>query len=326
MTNFAFDRNVKIVAIDRKNPLDIVTIENPGTGDEPLKVSFQAEKQLSNEASTAFVEIYNLTNDTASKFNFRIPPAELVTGKFTFGKKIEIYAGYGTISKRIFSGVITSAVTSTEGVYRITRLECRTIYYELMEQVVNLSFAKGEPKTKAVLDILSAIGATLNKASTEILQQRLAGQVFKDTTNFTNTAYNVINQINKGLTNYISIYFDDIGVSFAPIGLALNQPAIVYDKNSGLIGTPVPTEIGVDFEVLLDPDLQMSAPVIIKSETVDSFFKSIRVDAQTPLVIKKVIHAGSNKAGDRFTTRASAVFDNANFFAQYAPVNNSRVV
>ena len=134
MRNFLFNRNVRVVFTNRDDPGDVVTIEDPKIiGAEPLKIDFQVEKQLSTEPNRADVDIYNLSDDSASKINFRKPLLE-----FKYGRKVEIFADYegrdkkifpGLVITKIFTGVVIAANTSREGNIKITRIECINIIY-----------------------------------------------------------------------------------------------------------------------------------------------------------------------------------------------------
>lgn len=299
MTDLLFNREVRVEFTDRDNPADVVTIEDPKIpGKEPIKIDFQVEKQVSTEPNRADIAIWNLSDDTAAKINFRKPILE-----FKFGRKVDIFAGYEGRSRRIFSGVVIAAITSREGKLKVTRVECRNIFYELMQLPISKTFAQGQLKSDAVLEILKEIDATIDGKAKVVLISRLAGQVFKSVTTFKGTAYNVINEINRGLLGVINIYFDDIAASFNPVGVPLDEPATFYDKFSGLIGAPKPTQIGVDFVVQLDNELKISSPVIISSDTIQAFFPSGR------FVVKRVTHAGINRADGDFETRVISVFD-----------------
>ena len=299
MTDFLYNREVSVEFTDRDNPSDVVAIEDPKiTGKEPIKIDFQVEKQVAAEPNRADITIWNLSDDTAAKINFRKPLL-----KFEFGRKVELFAGYEGRSRKIFSGVVIAAITSREGKLKATRVECRNIFYELTQLPINKTFAKGQLKSDAVLAILKEIGATIDAKGIGVLISRMAGQVFKDTTTFKGTAYNVISQINRGLLGFVNIYFGDIATSFNPVGVPLDEPPIIYDKTNGLIGTPKPSEIGADFIVQLDNELKISSPVILLSDTIQAFFQSGR------FVVKRVTHAGTNRADGDFQSRAVAVFD-----------------
>ena len=311
MTELLFNREVSVKFTDQKNDADVVTIEDPKiSGREPVKIDFHVEKQVSTEPNRADIILWNLNNDTAAKINFRKPILE-----FKYGRKVDLFAGYEGRSRRIFSGVVIAAITSREGRFKITRVECRNIFYELMQLPVqkvavgNPELNKGARKADFILDILDKIGATIDNKATELLINRLKtkdepdGATFKETTNFKGTAYNVINEINRGLLGVVNIYFDDIAASFNPVGVPLVEPPVIYDKTNGLLGSPKPTQIGADFVVQLDNELKISSPVLLRSDTIESFFPDGR------FVVKRVTHAGTNRADGDFESRVVSVFD-----------------
>ena len=318
MTDFLFNREVRVEFTNRDDPDDVVVIGTPDPsvgeqvpkiiGAEPLKIDFQAAKQLSTEHNRADIDISNLSDDSASKINFRKP-----TLAFRFGRKVEIFAGYEGRIKKVFSGVVISAITSREAAIKVTRIECRNIFYELMQLPINRSFAKGLLKSEAILSIIKDIGAVITPQGRNTLNSRLSGQVFKDPTNFLGTAWNVINQINRGLTSSVVISFDDVATSFNPVGIPLDEPPTIYDQSTGLLGTPQPTEIGADFKIMLDPDLKISSPVLLLSDTIQAFFGAGTEFTTTGrFVVKQIVHSGTNRADGVFESRVISVFNRTN--------------
>ena len=325
MTDFLFNREVRVEFTNRDDPDDVVVIGTPDPsvgeqvpkiiGAEPLKIDFQVAKQLSTEHNRADIDISNISDDSASKINFRKP-----TLAFRFGRKVEIFAGYEGRIKKIFSGVVISAITSREATIKVTRIECRNIFYELMQLPINISFPGGDDvkkenklKSNAILKILKIIGATITPAGEALLKSRLGDTVFKDATNFTGTAWNVINQINRGLTSSVVISFDDVATSFNPVGIPLDEPPTIYDQSTGLLGTPQPTEIGADFKIMLDPDLKISSPVLLLSDTIQAFFGAGTEFTTTGrFVVKQIVHSGTNRADGVFESRVISVFNRTN--------------
>jgi len=318
MTDFLFNREVRVEFTNRDDPDDVVVIGTPDPttgvqvpkiiGAEPLKIDFQVEKQLSTEPNRADIDISNLSDDSASKINFRKP-----TLAFRYGRRADIFAGYEGRIKKIFSGVVISAITSREGAIKVTRIECRNIFYELMQLPINRSFAKGDLKSNAILTIIKDIGGMITPQGRNTLNSRLSGQTFKDATNFTGTAYNIINEISRGLLSSVVISFDDVATSFNPVGIPLDEPPTIYDQFTGLLGTPQPTEIGADFRIMLDPDLKISSPVLLLSDTIQAFFGAGTEFTTTGrFVVKQLIHSGTNRADGVFESRVISVFNRTN--------------
>ena len=88
MTDFLFDRSVILEFEDR------VTGEKFRITDN--KIDFQVEKQISTEPNPAFIDIYNLSDETSERIKFR---KEILQARF--GKTIKIIAGYRGREKKI---------------------------------------------------------------------------------------------------------------------------------------------------------------------------------------------------------------------------------
>lgn len=293
-----FGRSIKLEFEDRETGerFDIENVD-PNSG-EGIKITFQVEKQISTEPNVAFVEVWNLSDSTRQKINFREDVKSL-----KFGAKVNLIAGYSGQERRIFTGVIVRATSSKEGPLYVTRINLRNIFYELMSEKINLTASKGQSKANFILKILESIGATLESGSEGFINDRLQGATFSDSTTFFGPASQVINEINEGLIDRIGIYFDDIGVNFNPLGVALDIPVVEYSKFSGLVGVPEINPRGADFKVLLDPTLRINAPVKIDSETIRA------VNPGGKYVVRKIIHVGSNRADEVFETRCQGVYE-----------------
>lgn len=314
MTQRLFNREVRVVFTNRENPSDIITIDNPLVkGKAPIKIEFQVEKQLAlGTLNRADLTITNLSYDTASKINFRKPVLDQIKlQENRFGRRVEIYAGYYRVgpngklisgAKKIFRGVVVSAITSKEGELKITRVECLNDYYEIMRTKVSESFSKGTLKSSAILKILNKIGATIEDR--QAIQARLAGVKFEDETSFDGPAHMVLNKIQKGVLGLVNIHFGDIGARFNPVGIPnAGEKEKTYSQDTGLIGTPKPTEIGANFVTQLDNELNLGTPVLLGSRTILAFWRSGR------FVVRQIIHAGTNDAEGDFQSRVTSVFN-----------------
>ncbi len=292
MTDFLFDRSVILIFEDRD------TGETFRITDQ--KIDFQVEKQISTEPNSAAVDIYGLSDNTAQKINFRKR-----INQVKFGKTIKILAGYGDRERKIFQGVIVGANTLRRGVNKITRIEGRNIYYELQTKRINKTAAKGQLKARFIVDIITKdIGASLPDTSRDYIFDVLGRERFKDFTTYFGPASQVINKISDNLLSKIVVAFDDAGVIFNRLGVALPIPAIRYSPRAGgLIGTPEPTETGLDFTVQLDNELRINSPVIVQADTVRALKDG------GGYVVKKIIHAGINRAEGAWESRVESIFN-----------------
>jgi len=295
MTDFLYDRSV-ILKFENRDTLEEFQV----TGN---KIDFQVEKQVSQEPNTAFIDIYNLSDDTAQKLVFRKK-----INQVEFGLTVKLLAGYRGREKKIFQGVIIAADLLKEGVTRIVRIEARNIYWILQKKRVKRTFAKDSLKSQAILTIINDItgenrsDASLSSESIAFVRSELGNERFKDTTTFEGAAAQIIETIEKGLLGRINILFDDAGITMQPVGKADNILAIRYAPRTGLIGTPQVTVVGVDFVVALDNELKINVPVNIQSDTVRSLNDGV------DYVVKKVIHQGINRADGDWQSRVESIF------------------
>jgi hypothetical protein len=291
MTDFLFDRSTILEFEDR------VTGEQFNITDQ--KIDFQVEKQISTEPNTANIDIYGLSDETAQKINFRKQILEV-----RYGKTIKIKAGYRDREKKIFQGVVIGANTIRDGVEKITRIEARNLWFELQAKQVKKTAAQGQPKADFIIGIIrDDIGAELPAESIKYITETLGNETFKDVTTYFGPARQVVDKISNNLLSKIIINFDDAGVNFQPIGIALDVPPLEYGPRTGLKGTPHPTETGLDFTVQLDNEARINRLVIVQSDTVRS------LNDGGIYVIKKAIFAGVNRADGPWETRYESVFD-----------------
>ncbi len=286
----------------------IIKFEDRKTGEnfevKGVKITFNVEKQISTEPNVANIEMYNLPNTISSKINFRRD-----IDKRDFGGKVTIWAGYKTREKTIFTGVIVGAITIKSGTEFITTVSARNIFYVLREKKIEKTVAAGDKKWEVIVSILKGIGATIEERSIEFIKKRLVGKdkkpaVYKKAYTFFGTAGDMIENINAGLLDRIAIYFDDAGVSFNPIGVTIDMPEIKYSPNTGLIGTPEPTERGVNFKTQLDPDLIVNAPIRLTSKTI----QAIKSKDGGLYVSRSIRHDGSNRSDGPWESNVVAVY------------------
>jgi len=294
MTDILFDRST------------ILEFEDRDTGETfqitDQKIDFQVEKQISTEPNAAYIDIYGLSDETSEKIKFRKK-----INQVKFGKTLKIKAGYRGREKKIFTGVVIGANIITDGVEKITRIEARNLWYELQAKKVKKTAAKGQPKAGFIVDIIqNDIGAGLPTESLQYINEALGNETFKDVTTFFGPARQVVEKISNNLLSRIIINFDDAGVTFQPIGIALNPdivPPLSYSPTTGLIGTPESTETGLDFKVQLDNDARINRYVVVQADTVRA------LNDGGVYVVKKAIHAGVNRAEGVWETRYESVFD-----------------
>lgn len=114
---------------------------------DKLRVSFQVEKDLSQESNKASVRIYNLAPENRAK----LEQSDL---------KMNLYAGYeanmGAV--QLFSGTTTQAFSSDDGENIMTELRVSDGQMNLRDSVVSVSFAPGTSGETALQDVARRMG------------------------------------------------------------------------------------------------------------------------------------------------------------------------
>lgn len=229
-----------------------------------------------------------------------------------FGDFIRIKAGYESNVKTIFYGSTVSAYSFQKNTEIITRLELRTIIYEIIGKKYTKQVTAGYSKAQLILDILSENNIKLF-AGQEANVRKIVTGTFKKKQTLVGTISSVIDEINSNIQNNVMMFFDDAGITFLPAGVPLDIPEVVFDQYNGLIGSPEITQKGVDFDVILTPELRINHPVKIISQATSSY-KTVNlgntVTEGTKFVISRINHIGTNRADGEFKSSVTALYRN----------------
>ena len=184
-----------------------------------LNISFEIEKDLTQQTNKTRLEIYNLTKDTRSKLEQ--PDVE-----------VEIYAGYkdngGPL--KIFMGTIIQCVSTDEGKDVRTNLKLADGRVALRDCVLSLSYPPGTSAGDIISHIASEMGVPL------VYGKGVTPTAYPDGYSFAGLAWDALNEICLGQGFTWSIQNGILLVILA--GSVLANRGIVFSPSSGLIGTP----------------------------------------------------------------------------------------
>jgi hypothetical protein len=281
-----------------------------------LFIKFQVEKQVSSEPNSAFLEIYNLSEEHSAAIDFKYDPFAKI-----FGPQVIIKGGYLDEGiKQMYSGIIVEAATTFEAPHYITRVRCLNIYHELMRRPVTYQVAAGQLKADAILAIIQQAGGFVEAGEETVLRTELAGSKYDEDEIIEGTFESFITIIRKGYPRRIVVYWDDAGVSFSPLGKpAEGRPLKIVSESTGLIGVPQASSSGIEYETTLDPTYRINDSVQIISESIGRLALAASrtvLNATDPTsvsgivfsgitVVSKVIHSGDNREGDFKTSVVS---------------------
>lgn len=248
----------------RKCILDI--IGQSGTSSiSDLRVEFDLTKNLESTPNSGTLKIYNLSDSTRS----------LLEGKNT---KVNIQVGYEETLETVFIGDVTKASHERQNVDIITTVDLA----DGDNAYRNSSFVKGYPKGTKLKNVIDELSKEL-KVTTGTIQD-----VPEETFNFGLSLSGLIKDHLNKLCRPRKLEWSIQNQTLNIIGedKTLKNVNILLSPDSGLVGFPAKTDKGVQFESLLQPQLNPGSKVTLESRVVSGTFK-----------LRKVQHVGDNQRG-----------------------------
>jgi len=251
---------------------------------DELRVDFEVEKSLIGYPNLSNIKIYNLGPASRSKIEERFQP-------------VDLKAGYGSPTL-LFSGDLINAVH----------------LYVAPDWVTEI-FA-GD-KTRAINE--STINKTLPAGTTqEQIYNELVGQMdgisagmidgLKDCISSKRSILRSI-QLSGGVKKFLDELAKNCGFDYVVADGVIDavkkdkaledEPEIVINQNTGMLGSPERTEVGVVVKTLLNPSLKLGRRIRIEaaSQKINAgnlFFRKVPAPATIGTFrIDKIVHKGS---------------------------------
>jgi len=221
-------------------------MRNDGT--DGFRVSFNIQKS-GVAINTAEIKIYNLNKDTLEFFS-------------TKGVQIEFSAGYIDNKVLIFKGEIVSVLTEKQAPDHITTINSSSGLTSTKSSFSNTVINKDESVADAVKKLLKDITNLetgfvdkIPECKKWIRSQTISGNTF-----------DILDRLGTECGFTINVDDDKVEIhkhDYEPKG----KNVIILNSSTGLIGIPSSTEIGVDFQALLNPNLVPNKGVQIESKS-----------------------------------------------------------
>ena len=184
-----------------------------------LRMTFQIDKSDSETTNKAVIAIYNLSNDSATRY-----------GKV--GNKIIVRAGYSDdgAPRSIFFGDISRAVYRKEGTEKILDIEADDGKNAKIDNVISIGYAAGTPVVQVINDIIQSIGIPL-------------AAPFEIPINTYNNGYSFIGRAADGLTETLALIGKEWSIQneqliiYSP-GEIVTRTGLLLSPESGLLHTP----------------------------------------------------------------------------------------
>jgi len=191
---------------------DGVVIEN-------LRMSFDIDKDLTQQTNKCNVKIYNLAPETRKKVE---RPDSVCILEVGYSEDVGL--------RRIFLGAITQAWTGTQGADAVTELEMSDGQVAIRDSVVSVGYSAGTNGSKVVQDIAAQMGLILHIA---------ADVAFADYPNgysYAGYAKTALDKVCDAAGATWSIQNNELQIIMG--GGTTGIRALVFSADSGLIGSP----------------------------------------------------------------------------------------
>lgn len=245
-----------------------------GTKIIALKVFFEIEKTSESNSNTAKIIIYNLNEDHRG----------LLQNEENLSIILEV--GYGDELNQLFIGDITKVLIEKSGNVWVTTIQAGDGDQGLKEATLDRSYKAGTSLKVVIDDAIESIKNTGEVVTGTI--KGLKDEISQHGFSVSGLAKSVIDDITKKQDLEWSIQDNEIGI--LPIDEDTGEEAIVLTPDTGLIGSPIHREKGIEFtSLIISVKIRPGRVVNIKSRDVSGFFK-----------LRKVVYIGDTDGTEWF--------------------------
>lgn len=246
-----------------------------------LRIQFQIEKTSESNSNTSRIVIFNLNKENRA---------------FCEQVNLDCFlsAGYAPIGQEpliesIFQGDIKKGKVENKlsGSDWQTRFEVGDGERALVETKFNKSFAKGANLQAMIEEVSKSLGKPLSTI------KGIQNKVFKNGVTLSGSAKDILD----GLTveGGVEWSVQDNEIIVLPPTIDDGQGSFLISRDTGMIGSPIKREKGVEFVVALNPKLRPGKKVRLQSKYLEGDFR-----------IRKVVHDGDTLEGP-WETKVEAV-------------------
>lgn len=251
-----------------------------------LRVDFTVEKSLIGYPNLANIKIYNMSPGSRSKVEKKYQP-------------VKLYAGYGSPTL-LFSGDLINAVHMPVQPDWITEIFAGDKTRALTESTINKTLPAGSTPEQIFNEVVAQMDG--------VIPGVLDG--LKDCINSKQSLLRAI-QLSGGVKKFLDELAKNCGFDYVVADGIIetvnknkaiqDEPEIIINQNTGMIGSPERTEVGVNVKTLLNPSLKLGRRIKIetagaKINAGNLFYRNAPAPATVgSFRIDKIIHSGSNR-------------------------------
>lgn len=275
---------------DRSYELTIIPKDGETRTISALRVTFEITKSILSFPNLARITIYNPNKETLASLQKR----------FT---SILLNAGYRGNVKLIFKGQIRNVFQAKEGPDRIITIYAGDGQQDWQNAIFNKTFTESVTISAAIEEVI----ASFKEITVGALQglpleaDKLRGQTLSG------SSKDVLDQFAEEYGFTWSI--QDGEVVIVPFDEPLQgSEAVLISAATGMINSPIVTEIGADVTTLLNPNLIPNSAFIIESVNADIqlgnlFFRDVkRTTAEGLYKVQEVTFKGDSREGEWVST------------------------
>ena len=280
----------------------IATLQVIGKEFRDFRMSFEIVKSLVGFPNLASIKVYNLSESDRNRIE-------------TEKEKVRLFAGYeDTEVVLIFDGDIVNVTHLKQGTDWITEIFCGDAVKAFEDATINKTLGPGAT-SEQIYDELTEQLEGVAKGVTEGLKDCLSGK---------RSLLRAL-QLSGNVKDWLDKLAEDCGFEYSvndgvietiPKGFPLSdEPPVVINQASGMIGSPERTEIGVNVINLLLPALKLGRTVRVEAVSTkinigNLFFRKIPpVRNQGVYRINKMTHVGDTRENPWETRIEGAIFN-----------------
>lgn len=235
---YQFDRRCRIVLSNAEEELEV----------DQLSIQFEIRKTLLGYPARGRISVLNLGEETIQR----------ITQVYT---TVELYGGFAGAEALLFRGNITN--------YYKSRLSATSAFVMVVKSSTSAwegsKFSKTYRAGTPVSTIIREVAESFDGTIVGQLQFDESWQTNVSDASFTGSSRRSMDQLARDYNFDWNIVEGEVIVT--PRGKTLqDKPTYIISTATGMIGSPIITDQGVDFRILLNPDIMLGRQIEMRSK------------------------------------------------------------
>lgn len=226
----------------------------------PFTIEFDINRTYYSSANHFSIRLYNLAENTRSKL--RKDQISFQYSTINDFRLVMLSAGYGTSLTQILKGYITRGFSVREGNNMITEVSGDDSGLAFANGVSDREYSANTSRDNIMQDLISTLpGTTKGCISSSVL----VGDISRGNSYAGNTC-DILADMTGG-----AFFIDNGVVHVLGNNEVTDDPILVINSNSGLLGTPTYENAVVHLEMLFEPTVKVGQQAVVQSLTEKRF-------------------------------------------------------